>query len=327
MPYSIRQVSPRRYELINSKTKLIHSKHASKKNVEAQLRILHALDNLKSPSNNMRHKQANMQGEGWLNKILDKPFTGRQAIQLAKRVPDLVKEGVNDIKGAGLCGGSVLPPALQSPNPFMATRHPNASANVGMGVHHSHYHIYGNGFFDDIGNKIKHGVENTIVNPIRGVVNVVKRTGKETVQEAKDLAENSAKAVKGNYKPILKQANNLVLPAAGSAIGGAMGGLATENPLGAILGSTLGGVGGKMAAEHANKAIGDGLKRRGRKARMEGGEIPQPHSRLYKTEGTGFVDDMKGVIGMGVKRKGRFAKGSKEAMEWAHKMREARARK
>ena len=320
MPYEIKQISPRRYELLNSKTGKLHSKHASKKNVEAQLRILNSLDNLKSPSNNMRHKQGKMQGEGWFDKVLDSSFTPREAIHFAKDIPNKGKEAIHDIEGVGLYGGGMLPPALQSPNPFMATRHPNASANVGMGVHH-HYHIYGKGLFDDIGNSIKHGVENTIVNPIRGAVNVVKRTGEETYNEGKDLAENSAKAVRGNYKPILKQANNLVLPSAGSAIGGAAGTAATDSQLGGIVGATLGGVAGKMAAQKANQEIGEGLKRR-RKARMHGGEIPQPHSRLYKTEGTGFVEDMRGAIGMGVKkRKGRFAKGSAEAKAWGEKMR------
>ena len=43
-----------------------------------------------------------MEGERWLNSLLDKPFTARQAIQGAKKLPDLAKSAINDIKGTGL---------------------------------------------------------------------------------------------------------------------------------------------------------------------------------------------------------------------------------
>ena len=43
-----------------------------------------------------------MSGNGWLSGLLDKPFTARQAIQGAKKIPDLAKQAINDIKGAGL---------------------------------------------------------------------------------------------------------------------------------------------------------------------------------------------------------------------------------
>jgi hypothetical protein len=49
-----------------------------------------------------RPRKADMQGTGWLSGLLDKPFTARQAIQLAKKVPDLAKEAVADVRGAGL---------------------------------------------------------------------------------------------------------------------------------------------------------------------------------------------------------------------------------
>ena len=51
-----------------------------------------------------RPRKAEMQGTGWVSKFLDKPFTARQAIQLAKKVPDLAREAGNDISGAGLAG-------------------------------------------------------------------------------------------------------------------------------------------------------------------------------------------------------------------------------
>ena len=49
-----------------------------------------------------RKRKATMEGEGWINSLLDKPFTARQAIQGAKKLPDLAKSAVNDIKGAGV---------------------------------------------------------------------------------------------------------------------------------------------------------------------------------------------------------------------------------
>ena len=42
-----------------------------------------------------------MKGKGWMNDLMDKPFTARQAIQAAKKVPSLAREAVDDIKGAG----------------------------------------------------------------------------------------------------------------------------------------------------------------------------------------------------------------------------------
>lgn len=44
MPYKINQISPRRYEVINSKTGTIHSKSTTKKKAEAQLRLLENLE-------------------------------------------------------------------------------------------------------------------------------------------------------------------------------------------------------------------------------------------------------------------------------------------
>jgi len=49
-----------------------------------------------------RPRKVAMEGSGWLSGFLDKPFTAREAIQLAKNVPGLVKEGARDIAGAGL---------------------------------------------------------------------------------------------------------------------------------------------------------------------------------------------------------------------------------
>ena len=43
-----------------------------------------------------------MSGSGWLSGLLDKPFTARQAIQGAKKIPGLAREAINDVKGAGL---------------------------------------------------------------------------------------------------------------------------------------------------------------------------------------------------------------------------------
>ena len=49
-----------------------------------------------------RGRPRKMAGSGWLSGILDKPFTARQGIQLAKNIPGLIKEGAADVRGAGL---------------------------------------------------------------------------------------------------------------------------------------------------------------------------------------------------------------------------------
>jgi hypothetical protein len=44
MPYQIKQISPRRYSVINSKTGEIHSKSTTKEKAEAQIRLLEQLE-------------------------------------------------------------------------------------------------------------------------------------------------------------------------------------------------------------------------------------------------------------------------------------------
>lgn len=54
-----------------------------------------------------RPRKMAMDGSGFLDKFLDKPFTARQAIQLAKNVPGLAKEAAADIRGAGLASDAM----------------------------------------------------------------------------------------------------------------------------------------------------------------------------------------------------------------------------
>jgi hypothetical protein len=44
MPYEMKQISPRRYSVINSKTGEIHSKSTTKAKAEAQIRLLDQLE-------------------------------------------------------------------------------------------------------------------------------------------------------------------------------------------------------------------------------------------------------------------------------------------
>jgi len=44
MPYSLEQISPRRYSVINTNTGQLHSKHTSKKKAEAQIRLLNGIE-------------------------------------------------------------------------------------------------------------------------------------------------------------------------------------------------------------------------------------------------------------------------------------------
>lgn len=59
MPYQINQISPRKFEVVNTKTGTIHSKGTSKKKAEAQLRLL---DNLEKKT--MKPTRAKVKGEG-----------------------------------------------------------------------------------------------------------------------------------------------------------------------------------------------------------------------------------------------------------------------
>jgi hypothetical protein len=43
-----------------------------------------------------------MSGQGWFDSVLDSSFTPRQAIRLARSVPDLGNEAISDIRGAGV---------------------------------------------------------------------------------------------------------------------------------------------------------------------------------------------------------------------------------
>jgi hypothetical protein len=44
MPYQIKQISPRRYSVINSKTGEVHAKSTTKAKAEAQVRLLEAAE-------------------------------------------------------------------------------------------------------------------------------------------------------------------------------------------------------------------------------------------------------------------------------------------
>jgi len=45
MPYEIREVAGDGYEVINSETKVVKAKHATKEDAERQVRLLHAVEN------------------------------------------------------------------------------------------------------------------------------------------------------------------------------------------------------------------------------------------------------------------------------------------
>ena len=54
-----------------------------------------------------RPRKMVMDGSGFLDKFLDKPFTARQAIKLVKNVPGLAKEAAADIRGAGVASDAM----------------------------------------------------------------------------------------------------------------------------------------------------------------------------------------------------------------------------
>ena len=43
-----------------------------------------------------------MSGQGWFDKVLDTSFTPRQVVKAAKKIPDLGREAISDIKGVGV---------------------------------------------------------------------------------------------------------------------------------------------------------------------------------------------------------------------------------
>lgn len=54
MPYEMRQISPRKWEVINTQTKEVHAKGTSKKNAEKQIRLLYGIESKKwKPTKNI----------------------------------------------------------------------------------------------------------------------------------------------------------------------------------------------------------------------------------------------------------------------------------
>jgi len=57
MPIEIKQISPRRYEVVNALTGVIHSTSTSLKKAQAQKRLLDAIDHGFKPKKNIVKKQ------------------------------------------------------------------------------------------------------------------------------------------------------------------------------------------------------------------------------------------------------------------------------
>ena len=131
--------------------------------------------------------------------------------------------------------------------------------------------------------------------------------------------------------------SHYALPAAGSALGGAAGTALTEgNPVGGIVGSTLGNIAGKKLDEVVQ---GSGLRKRGRKRKedvMEGsgwlsGLLDKPFTARQAIQGAKKLPDLAksaaaDIRGAGLKPK-RFVKGSEEARQFMSKLRSMRKKK
>ena len=124
----------------------------------------------------------------------------------------------------------------------------------------------------------------------------------------------------------------------GSALGGAAGAALTENPIGGVVGASLGSMAGKVADE---KIQGLGLKRRGRKRKedvMEGSGWLEKSGILDKKFSTRDIiqgakklpglakSAVADVRGAGLK-KAKFAKGSQEAKDFMAALRAKRGKK
>ena len=139
----------------------------------------------------------------------------------------------------------------------------------------------GSGFFKDIGKSFKKGAEK--------VGRDIERGAKETGKDFKRGARAGKKALFG--KRIGDEAS-IVLPIAGSVLGGTAGTFA-GGAFGGAMGSTLGGAGGKALADDINKR-GYGMKggkvRKGAMVRPAS-DMPtfSPYATLYSAQNHPFT--------------------------------------
>lgn len=150
----------------------------------------------------------------------------------------------------------------------------NKMAEIELAMH-KHHQIHGGaiGFVDAfkrLGNTIKRGFEDKIINPIEEkIINPIKenipKSEKELLDKIPDKIKNDPKLAKA-IDFITKKKGGLAssllhnaLPATTSAIVGGVSGLATGNPLIGMAGSAAGGYAGKELSDYIGKKTGVGI--------------------------------------------------------------------
>jgi hypothetical protein len=174
-------------------------------------------------------------------------------------------------------------------------------AQIEMDIH-NHHQIHGgaigivdafknlgntikSGFEDKIINPIKQGFEEKIINPIENkIVNPIKENLPKSTQDFLDKIPDNikndpkfAKAIDYITKKKGGLASSLLhnaLPATTSAIVGGVSGLASGNPLIGMAGSAAGGYAGKELADYIGNKTGVGFKGKGKGMRGCGKNFP-----------------------------------------------------
>lgn len=164
---------------------------------------------------------------------------------------------------------------------------------------HKHHKMHGGaiGFIDafkNLGNTIKSGFEDKIINPIKSgveekIINPIKenipKSEKDLLDKIPDKIKNDPKFAK-TMDFITKKKGGLAssllhnaLPATTSAIVGGLSGLASGNPFVGMAGSAAGGYAGKELADYVGKKTGVGLRKKKGKG-IE--EEPKTQGQMYK---------------------------------------------
>jgi len=150
-------------------------------------------------------------------------------------------------------------------------------SQLGMGMGMS-----GSGFFEDIGRSAKKSFE-PLASKVASVAKIP--TSIQDLKNIGDIARIPTDV--GGVKRYGKTAISYTAPAVGAELGRSAGLYTTGTPMGGYVGATLGSIAGRVAAEQANKQIGDGLvrRKRGRPRKMSGGAMMDGLVKIPKVRG------------------------------------------
>ena len=197
----------------------------------------------------------------------------------------------------------------------------NKMAEIEMDMHR-HHAIHGGavGFVDafkNLGNTIKSGFENKIINPVKQgfeekiinpiedkIINPIKqnipKSERDLLDKIPDKIKNDPKFAKAiDY--ITKKKGGLAssllhnaLPATTSAIVGGVSGLVSGNPFVGMAGSAAGGYAGKELADYIGNKTGVGFRKKGKgfnpTVEERNAKYEKREKRMKAIEGEGFRD-------------------------------------